>query len=105
MRFSPIRAKLASKLVGREEAEAMEQVGVFDAKVHLSKLVERASRGETIMITRNGRPMAMLAPAVGAGRSRMSCDDALAILRNIRSRTSAGGDPSVKAMIDEGRRF
>lgn len=83
----------------------MEQVGVFDAKVHLSKLVERASRGETILITRNGQPMAKLAPASTMGTGRLSCEEALAVLRGIRSRTTLGVGTSARDLIDDGRRF
>lgn len=35
---------------------------IAEAKAQLSKLVERAERGETIIIGRNDRPVAMLVP-------------------------------------------
>ena len=34
----------------------MRQVGAFEAKTHLSELLDAASRGETISITRRGGP-------------------------------------------------
>jgi prevent-host-death family protein len=37
-------------------------VGVFEAKTRLSELIERAERGEEIVITRRGRPVARIAP-------------------------------------------
>lgn len=37
-------------------------VGAFEAKTKLSRLLERVARGETITITRNGVPVARLAP-------------------------------------------
>ncbi len=40
----------------------METVGAFDAKTHLSALLERVEQGETIVITRHGRPVAQLSP-------------------------------------------
>ena len=40
-----------------------EQVNVYDAKTHLSKLLERVEAGEEIVIARNGRPVARLVPA------------------------------------------
>jgi len=40
-----------------------EQVNVYDAKTHLSKLLERVEAGEEIIIARNGRPVARLVPA------------------------------------------
>ena len=36
--------------------------GAFDAKTNLSRLLERVARGEVITITRNGVPVAKLAP-------------------------------------------
>jgi len=47
-------------------------VNMLEAKTHLSRLVERIEKGEEreIIIARNGRPVARLAPLVeeGAGR-------------------------------------
>lgn len=39
-----------------------DQVNVYDAKTHLSKLLERVEAGEEIVIARNGRPIARLVP-------------------------------------------
>jgi prevent-host-death family protein len=38
------------------------QVNVHDAKTHLSRLLERAERGEEIVIARAGKPVARLVP-------------------------------------------
>jgi prevent-host-death family protein len=40
----------------------MQAVGTFEAKTHLTHLLERVSKGERIMITNRGRPVAMLVP-------------------------------------------
>ncbi len=40
----------------------MEQVNIHAAKTHLSKLVERAAAGETIVLAKGGRPRARLVP-------------------------------------------
>jgi prevent-host-death family protein len=37
-------------------------VGTFEAKTHLTRLLERVARGERIVITNRGRPVAMLVP-------------------------------------------
>jgi prevent-host-death family protein len=49
----------------------MDSVGAFDAKTHLSSLLDRVARGERITITRNGLPAAMLVP-VREARSRLT---------------------------------
>lgn len=41
----------------------MVRIGMHDAKTQLSKLVERAERGEEILITRHGEPAVRLVPA------------------------------------------
>lgn len=38
----------------------MAEVSVYEAKTQLSRLLDRAARGEEIVITRNGRPVARL---------------------------------------------
>lgn len=61
-----------------------EAVNLYDAKTHLSQLVERAARGEEIVIAKAGRPLARLVPLAEpsparrpgtlAGRIRMAED-------------------------------
>jgi prevent-host-death family protein len=60
----------------------METIGSFEAKTHLPQLLERAARGEEFTITKHGKPMARLVPAV-----------------------SATPKSSIREMIEEGRRF
>ena len=35
-------------------------VNIYEAKTHLSRMVDRAAEGEEIIISRNGRPVARL---------------------------------------------
>ncbi len=37
-------------------------VNLYEAKTHLSELVDRAAAGESIIIAKSGRPMARLVP-------------------------------------------
>ncbi len=39
-----------------------EPVALYDAKTHLSSLVDRAAAGEEFVITKSGHPMARLVP-------------------------------------------
>jgi prevent-host-death family protein len=62
----------------------MNEVGAFEAKNTLSALLDRVERGEEIVITRHGRPVARLVPnAGGIDRSQ-----ARAAIQRIRSRVS-----------------
>ncbi len=40
----------------------MKTMGAFEGKTHFSALLEDAERGETTLITKNGRPVARIAP-------------------------------------------
>jgi prevent-host-death family protein len=40
----------------------MTQIGTFEAKNKLSELLDRAERGEEVVITRRGKPVAKLVP-------------------------------------------
>ena len=48
----------------------MSTVNLADAKAHLSKLVDRAAAGDTVRITRRGRPVAQIT-AVQRPRKRI----------------------------------
>jgi prevent-host-death family protein len=44
----------------------MGQIGAFEAKNTLGTLLDRVERGEEIVITRHGKPVARLVPSSGA---------------------------------------
>jgi antitoxin (DNA-binding transcriptional repressor) of toxin-antitoxin stability system len=43
------------------------QVNLYEAKTHLSRLIEQAANGEVIVIAKDGKPMAQLGPLAVAG--------------------------------------
>ena len=79
----------------------MSSVGAFEAKTHLSKLLDRVSRGERITITKHGVPVAVLAPP--DGRKRPGVDAVIQELRRFRGGRSLKG-LTIRQLIDEGRR-
>lgn len=79
----------------------MATVGAFEAKTHLSALLDRVERGETITITRHGEPVAVLAPANAPGKA--THEEIVAGLREIRKRVR--GKVDVRKLIEEGRRY
>ena len=80
----------------------MRTVGLFEAKQKLSELVERASAGEQIGITRRGKLAAIITPV----RSRTaSVEEAFARIEQIRKRIKPlPKGMTVKDLIEEGRR-
>ena len=41
----------------------MKSVGSYEAKTHLPRLLSQVEKGETITITKRGKPIAVLSPA------------------------------------------
>ena len=80
----------------------MNSVGTYEAKAHLSKLLERVEKGEQFMITRHGIPVARLIPPDRA--AKMAASDAVAELKKLRKNCTLGGLP-LRSMIEDGRRF
>ena len=78
----------------------MATVGAYEAKTHLPRLLDRVERGERIVITRHGRPVAVLQPF----RSRPGIDVKTAIeaLRRFREGRRASVD-EIRAWVEEGR--
>jgi prevent-host-death family protein len=80
----------------------METVGAFDAKTHLAELLDRVERGESLTITRHGKPVAQLVPvAAPRERSRM---EAIRELREFGKGHRLDG-LKIRDLIDEGRRI
>lgn len=44
------------------EEMVMETIGAYEAKTHLPQLLNRVARGENLVITRHGKPVAKLVP-------------------------------------------
>lgn len=85
----------------------MKTVGAFDAKTHLNELLQRASKGEAIRITRRGVPVARLVPPEdGEREDARSLADAI---RRLRRGTTLGKASlrklTIRELIDEGRRY
>lgn len=81
----------------------MRYIGAFEAKTHLSRLLDSVKQGETITITKRGQPVARLVPPESQDRDR-----AMAAVRNIRRlRQEIGWSGTVDEILslrDEGRR-
>ena len=77
----------------------MKQIGVYDAKTHLTRLLDEVARGETITITRHGRPVARLVPV---GGPRRSVHEAIDALREFRKGNRLDG-LTTRELIEEGR--
>ncbi len=77
------------------------EVGAYDAKTHLPKLLERVARGERIHITKHGVPVAVLVPAGPNASAPVA--ETIAELRAFRAGKRLGRT-SLRELIEEGRR-
>jgi prevent-host-death family protein len=77
----------------------MRKVGLFEAKQKLSELVERASGGEKIGITRRGK----LAAVIVSARPDVTPQDIFDDIERIRKRARRTRKLNVKNLIEEGR--
>lgn len=79
-------------------------VGSYEAKPHLPRLLDRVEHGETIVITRHGKPVAKLVPAAA---EQVRPDVRRAVAEMLAFRDEHGpklGGLKVRDLIEEGRR-
>ncbi len=79
----------------------MSTVGAYEAKTHLPQLLKRVAKGERIIITKHGMPVAVLQPTELAKKTLPR--KAIANLREFRENHTLKG-LSLKQMIEEGRK-
>jgi prevent-host-death family protein len=81
----------------------MQTIGAFDAKNQLSALLDMVARGEEVLITRHGKPVAKLvSPDFKPDRSRAIA--AAERLRELSEGLRLGEGLTGKQLIEEGRR-
>ena len=81
----------------------MNTIGAFEAKTHLSALLDRVAKGEKITITRHGVPAAVLMPVAGAEAAPTHLE-IVEGFRALRQRVKPS-KMTVREMIQEGRRL
>ncbi len=79
----------------------MSEIGVFEARTRLPRLLRRVEAGEGFIITRHGHPVAELIPfrQHDAARVRSAIDS----LKAFQETHSLGGVP-VRRIVEEARR-
>lgn len=81
----------------------MESIGAMDAKTRLAELLERAARGESFIIVRDGKPVARLVPETGDPPERAV--DLRRRLASFRGMLKGATVDDILRDRDEGRRF
>ena len=80
----------------------MERIGAYEAKTHLPRLLDRVPRGESLTITRHGKPVARLVPVTG---ERERAQEAAARIVERRRHLKRVPVADLMATIHEGHRY
>lgn len=80
----------------------MKQIQASVAKAQLAELLDEVERGETVVITRHGKPIARLVPDEEARRARF--DRAVEHMNELRKHTKPATVEEIIAWKNEGRR-
>lgn len=77
-------------------------IGAYEAKTHLSELLEKVEAGQEITITKHGAPVAKLVPVKKEASAEQRAA-AIQRIQNLAAGLSLGG-LKVRDLINEGRR-
>ena len=78
-------------------------IGAFEAKTNFSKIIERAEHGEDYIVTRRGKPVAMIVPPERVPEmTRMEAMEKLMEMRKLYR--GKPGSFNIREAIEEGRK-
>ena len=81
----------------------MIQVQASDAKTHLPSLLDKVEHGETIIITRHGKPIARLVPDPEQRKTDFA--KSMEILKELRKRVKPVTREEIMAWKHEGHKY
>ena len=81
----------------------MRDIQASDAKTRLPQILDEVERGESVRITRHGRPIARLVPE--PQRRQEEIDKAIESIRAVRKRTGKIGLEELLSARHEGHRY
>ncbi len=81
----------------------MDSISSHEARNHLSELLDQVARGKKLLITRRGKPAALLVPA--PKEKRPDVQQVIAAMKALRRGNRLGEDLSIRDLIEEGRRY
>ena len=83
----------------------MMTLGFYEARTHLSELLDQLAKGKKVLITRRGKPAAVIVPP-----ARESHRDVRQVVKQMLAfregeGPALGGQLSIRELIEEGRRL
>lgn len=83
----------------------MIEIGAFQAKTHLAQLLTRVEKGDRVVITRRGKPVAMLVPPEAPAETNVSQVVRDMLKHRDQHGPKLGRGLSVRQLVEEGRRY
>lgn len=83
----------------------MKTVGAYEAKTHLSQLLDDVAAGESITITRHGVPVARLVPPDEKRRGDAAKAWQEWVAYREKHNITLGDDLTIRDLIEDGRRY
>ena len=81
----------------------MTTISFYEARTHFSELLDQVARGKRILITRRGRPAALLTPP--PDEARKDVKQVIAEMKALRRGNMLGKGITIRDLIEQGRRF
>lgn len=79
----------------------MKEIGAYDAKTHLGEILDEVAAGQTVIITKRGKPVAKVMPYQSSNETFEMVREQIEAFRS----EVAPDSQSIRDMIDEGKRF
>lgn len=86
---------------------ALREISASEAKAHLSELLDAVERGETIVITRHGRPVARLVPDAAQRRQQIKAaiEDMKQLAKERREKFGPVSIEEIISSVHEGHKY
>jgi prevent-host-death family protein len=81
----------------------MTSISYYEARTHFSALLDQVAKGKKILITRRGRPAALLTPP--PAEAHRDVENVIKAMKALRRGNTLGKGLSIQDLRDEGRRF
>ena len=81
----------------------MTSISCYEARTHFSALLDQVARGKKILITRRGRPAALLTPPPAEPRTDVK--QVIKQIKALRRGNTLRKGVSIRDLIEEGRRL
>lgn len=81
----------------------MSSISYYEARTHFSELLDQVARGKRILITRHGRPAALLSPP--PEETLKDVKTVIGEMKALRRGNTLGKGVTIRDLIEQGRRF